>query len=157
MSDISGISAHTARWTQYQNWFQYSLQSFALCVVVKKGKKIQVPYRNGTCQQQYWLHFIWESPAILSAAIDQLLQWCFSTFFICWKWQWKRLESFVRPGHLAWFCRQREATSRLEAGESGDEICVLERSLQLKFVVEGGGMRQAAWLGSLCNVLTEAW
>lgn len=40
--------------------------------------------------------------------------------------------------------------------ESGDEIYVLERSLQLKFVVEGGGMRQAAWLGSLCNVLTEA-
>lgn len=134
--------------------------STELCIVCgcpkKKKKKIQVPCRNGTCQQQYWLHFIWESPAILSAAIDQLLQWCFSTFFICWKWQWKRLESFVRPRHLVWFCRQREATSRLEAGESGDEIYVLERSLQLKFVVEGGGMRQAAWLGSLCNVLTEA-
>ena len=53
----------------------------------KKKKRIQVPYRKGTCQHQCWLYFIWESPEILSATLDQFLQWCSSTFSICWKWQ----------------------------------------------------------------------
>lgn len=43
MSGISGISAHTARWTQYQNWIQDSLQIYVLCVVVKKKKESKFP------------------------------------------------------------------------------------------------------------------
>lgn len=57
----------------------------------------------------------------------------------------------------AWFCRQWEATGSLEAGECGDEICVLEPCGCSLEGLERGEMRQAAWLGSLCKGLSEAW
>lgn len=103
-SDISGILPTVLDEDSPRNWLQASLQSYELCVLVKKKKKkkTQVPAGMGhgsnnivfISRRNPWTYLV-------------LLQTSSSAFSFCWEWQemW-----------LAWFCRQWEATGKLEVG-----------------------------------------